>query len=224
VSDPFASPEPEASHAGAPRPWATYALIGVSIVVALASKLGENGAVLTVLTLAPIPEERTTVGEGLQALLHGEVWRLITPIFIHFGPWHLLFNMLWLRDLGSLIERRWSTLTLLALVGGSAVAANLAQYVVNWDLADGVRFANALSGGMSGVVYCLLGYLWMRGRHDPTAGVRLHPQTVLMMMVWLVLCCTGALGRIGNTAHAVGLLVGVVWGRVAAARASAPAP
>jgi GlpG protein len=36
----------------------------------------------------------------------------------------------------------------------------------------------------------------------------------MMMLGWLVLCMTGILGHIGNSAHAMGLLVGVVWGWV----------
>ena len=197
---------------------ASVALIALSVVVAVASGLGEKLELLTWLTLADLRDRDRTIASGLEAVQRGEVWRLITPIFIHFGILHLVFNMLWMKDLGPLIERRWSTRTLLMLVLVSAVLSNVAQFLVNWDFTNGVRYANALSGGMSGVVYALLGYLWIRGRCDPSAGIRLPPTIVLMMLAWLVLCMTGKLGHIGNTAHAVGLVMGMAWGWIAAQR------
>jgi GlpG protein len=142
-------------------------------------------------------------------VLRGEVWRLVTPIFLHFGIWHLLFNLLWLFQLGSMIERRLGTGTLAAVVLGTAALSNLAQALVS-----GPNF-----GGMSGVVYALAGYVWMRGKHDPNADVYLDPQSMQWLLIWLVLCFTGLLGPVANTAHVVGLVAGAVWGRLAAWRA-----
>jgi GlpG protein len=186
-------------------------LIVASIVVAVASGLGDKLDVLTWLTLADLRGFDGTIATGFSAIQRGEIWRLITPIFIHFGLVHIVFNMLWMKDLGPLIERRWSSRTLLTLVLVSAVLSNVAQFLVNWDFKNGLHYANVLSGGMSGVVYALLGYVWIRGRLDPTAGIRLPPSVVMMMLGWLVLCMTGALGHIGNSAHAVGLIVGVTY-------------
>ena len=59
----------------------------------------------------------------------------------------------------------------------------------------------------------------MMGRYHPAGGMGLHPQTVMLMLVWFVICLTGALGMpVANTAHGVGLAAGVIWGRLAAAR------
>lgn len=197
-------------------------LMALSVAVAVASGLGEKLELLTWLTLADLRGFDRTIAGGLSAVQSGEVWRLVTPTFIHFGIVHLVFNMWWVKDLGHLIEQRWSSRTLVLLVLVSAVLSNIAQFVVNWDFQHGVRYANALSGGMSGVVYALLGYIWIRGRSDPSAGIRLPQSLVLMMLGWLVFCMTGVLGHIGNTAHAVGLLVGMSWGWIAAQRSQRP--
>ena len=66
---------------------------------------------------------------GIEDIVHGEVWRLVTPIFIHFGPLHLLFNMWAMAALGSLIEYRRGTATLALLVLLSAVVSNLGEYL-----------------------------------------------------------------------------------------------
>jgi GlpG protein len=144
---------------------------------------------------------------GLPEIRNGQVWRLITPIFIHFGPLHLLFNMLWLLDLGTMIERRKSSRLLLALVVVIAATSNFAQYI----------FGKAPNfGGMSGVVYGLIGYIWMKGRFDAASGLYLHQSTVTMAMVWFFLCLANIIPNVANTAHAAGLGVGVAWGFLSA--------
>lgn len=142
----------------------------------------------------------------LYEVRHGEVWRLISPIVLHFGTVHLICNLLWLFQLGSLIESRLSSWALLAQVLVIGVVSNLAQYLVG-----GYRF-----GGMSGVVYGLFGYVWIRGHLDPAIGMLLDRTTVALMLVWFFLCFTGWVGPIANIAHTTGLLMGMAWGFLAA--------
>jgi len=135
------------------------------------------------------------------------VWRLATPMLVHFSVVHILFNMLWMWDLGRLIELLKGSAFLLVFVLLTGIASNVAQYAIT---------GNPLFGGMSGVVYALLGYVWMQGRHNPRFGFVLHKSTVIMMLGWYVLCWTGLAGPIANWAHTAGLVLGVAWGYVQA--------
>lgn len=132
----------------------------------------------------------------------GEVWRLITPIFLHGDFMHIIFNMMWLVQFGRFIESRFGGAKLLALVLAIGVGSNLAEYL--WK--------TPYFGGMSGVNYGLFGFLWMKGKFGRDQGWQLHPQTVQLMLMWMVLCYTGLLGPIANAAHTVGLIIGAALG------------
>jgi GlpG protein len=186
-------------------------MIVACVVVFILMKFGENSQAVMGLFIAPyeIIGNYMEWHPGLVEVRHGEVWRLITPILIHFSVLHIFFNMLWLRDLGSMIEARQSSWHLLLLVIVVAALSNLAQFYVG-------RAPNF--GGMSGVVYGLFGYIWIRGKYDPASGLFLHRSIVTMMLIWLVLCFTGILGPVANYAHLAGLLVGAAWGYLSSLR------
>jgi GlpG protein len=135
-------------------------------------------------------------------ILQGQVWRLITPIFLHASPLHLLFNMWWMYDLGTLIERRLRLFVFLVLVLAIALASNYGQF-----LYSGPNFV-----GMSGVVYGLFGYAWVRGRLDPTCGLYLRGDIAIWMVGWMLICIINPTMNVANTAHVVGLIAGAVLG------------
>ncbi len=190
-------------------PWigsATLILIGCCIGIAVISKLGEAGHVVRYFTYADLAKGSA----GLVAVQRGEVWRVLTPIFVHFGFLHLFFNMWWLKDLGTAIERAHSAKFLLFMVVVTGVLSNSAQFFM-----AGPKF-----GGMSGVILGLFGYIWVRGRRDPTFPLGMPKSTVMWMMVFFVLCWTGVFANVANIAHTAGLAVGAGWGYLAALRRS----
>lgn len=137
-------------------------------------------------------------------ILSGQIWRAITPIFLHFPAFgiifaHLAFNMIWLYFFGIRIEKLDSSRFLLLLIMLSGLLSNIAQSLVSLGI----------FGGMSGVVYALLGYVFIRGKFDKT-----YPQTVpdnmaYFLIGFMLLSITGLLGsNIANTAHVVGFVVG----------------
>ena len=182
----------------------TFGLICVCVMVAVYSKLGEDSEFVRKLLLA---DPKLADGTFLPEVRAGEFWRLFSPAFIHFGLLHLVFNLMWLYQLGCMIEARQGSLILALLVAVTDVGPMLGQYL--WS-------GPGYVGGMSGVVYGLAGYVWMRGKYDRASGVFLDRQNVQWLLIWLVICFTGAVGNVANAAHLAGLLIGVVWGRVSA--------
>ena len=132
-----------------------------------------------------------------------QAWRYVTPAFIHFSVLHLVFNLLWWWYLGGQIEQRLGSGKLFILLIVGAALPNIAEF-----FASGPRF-----GGLSGVVYALLGYSWLRARLQPDCGLAMPPALMGFMLVWLVLGFLDMLGTPTATmAHLVGLLVGLAQG------------
>jgi GlpG protein len=195
--------------AGSPqRAPITIALMVASIIVGVWTNLGKDLGKVAQLTIAPI----VPVGENAAMfppvdrveLWTHEPWRLLTPIFLHFSIWHILFNMIMLWQLGLVIEMlrgSWRMAILALLI---AVSSNLGQYL--WT-------GSPFFGGMSGVVFGLFGYVWMKSRYEPGSGFFLAPNSVVMILGWFVLCVVGIIPNVANIVHGVGLVVGVILGR-----------
>lgn len=141
----------------------------------------------------------------------GQIWRLVTPMFLHFGLMHIVFNLMWIWQLGQVLETGMRTLKFSLLVLFISLTANVTQ-----ALATGASF-----GGMSGVVYGLFGYMVVRAKYHPAGGPTLSQQNTFFMLAWLVICFTGAVGPIANGAHVAGLVTGAVLGFISALRGGA---
>jgi GlpG protein len=192
---------------GIPIGIATVSLIATCVVVFILTKGGnDNRAMLPLLMTEYLVPDRIVLWQSLPEVFQGQLWRLFTPMFVHFGLLHIFFNMWWLWDLGNIIEARRGRLKFLMLVFVIAGISNVAQYVVS----------GPIFGGMSGVVYGLLCYMWIEGKFDPASDLSLNPQIVTFMIVWFFLCLVGIVGHVANTAHGVGAVVGAVWGYIGA--------
>ncbi|MEH6469043.1 MAG: rhomboid family intramembrane serine protease [Porticoccus sp.] len=159
-------------------------------------------------------QDLSIVGDSIQfdtadnAMANGEYWRLVTPIFLHFGVFHIAFNGLWLWELGRRIEPLTGSLQMTVSVLLMAIASNLGQYL--WS-------GPSLFGGMSGVVYGLLGYIWIRHKIAPRPILAIPKGLLGLMLFWLFLCMSGFIdlfmtGSIANAAHAIGLVTGMLLG------------
>ena len=181
-------------------------LIGICVVVFFLTGMGEKPDVMGYLTFTPlVPAGSRFVFGDVSAIWKGQPWRLVTPIFLHFGFLHIAFNMWWLKDLGTAIERVFSSRYLLTFVLATAACSNVLEYAMSGP---------TTFGGMSGVVYGLFSFIWIRGRFDPSFPYRMPQQLVTFMLIWLGLGFTGWVGPIANWVHTGGLVSGAVWGLI----------
>ena len=185
----------------------TVTLIALSVLATLLINFGADANWLGRLSFAPFDIRGNEIyySNLTELLASGQYWRFLSPIFLHFSLLHILFNLLWIWVIGRRIEQLQGSWSLLLLTLFSGVASNLAQYYAS----------GPLFGGMSGVVFAVLGYSWVWDRlHRPIFF--LPPALMGFMLFWLALGYSGALefmglGAIANTAHLVGLLAGLTW-------------
>jgi len=137
----------------------------------------------------------------------GQVWRLITPIFLHAGIPHILFNLFLFYSFGTQIENARGPWRLALLILVIAVLSNFAQAIM----------VSSQFVGISGVVYGLFGYIWMKAVYRPSEGMYVSPNTVLLLVLWFLFGAMGVLDfwfhmSIANWTHGIGLAVGIAMG------------
>jgi len=188
----------------------TAAILILCLIVAGLTRLGDN---LTTISWFTFLDYRVQ-GEYLyfiplaQGLADGQWWRLVSPMLLHFGVLHLAMNGLWYWELGKRIELRQGPWLLAGLTLLFSLVSNLAQHYTSGP---------SLFGGLSGVLYGLLGHVWLYQWLAPNPHFNLPKGVLVMMLIWLVICLTGVVGQLGfgqiaNAAHVGGLLIGCLTG------------
>ena len=189
---------------------ATASVLLLTFVVFLVTLGGDNFDTMRWISFVDfqVQGERLYLNYLDATLASGQWWRLITPMLIHFGWLHLAMNSLWYWELGRRIEFRQGRLGILGLTLLFGLASNIAQYA--W-------VGPSLFGGLSGVLYGLLGHCWLYQWLAPNPAYRLPRGVLVSMLIWLLVCMTGVfellqVGAIANAAHVGGLFAGCLTG------------
>ena len=153
-----------------------------------------------------------------EKIREGQFWRLFTPALLHHDVLHILFNMGWLWFLGKQIEKRVGIVRMLVLILLVGIFANVAQYLMS----------GPLFMGFSGIIFGMVGFIWVRQKVAPWEGYPLDRTTSLLLLIFLVgMLILGVVSSlltlfsiihfpfsIGNTAHLTGALTGMAMARI----------
>lgn len=174
------------------KPIVTYTLIVINIIVFLLMYLFGSGST-DVLTLLKF-------GANYAPLVKiGEVWRLITSVFVHIGLIHLLCNMYSLYIIGPQLESFFGKIKFLFIYIISGIIGNLFSVL----LTDGI------SAGASGAIFGLFGALLYFGYHYRIyLGSVIKSQVIPLIILNLMIGFMGS--GIDNYAHIGGLIGGIL--------------
>jgi rhomboid protease GluP len=173
------------------RPAITYALLGVTIVTFLLQLIGEYFLGGDYLASLGMKVNDLIVG--------GQLWRLITPVFLHASIMHVAFNMYALYALGPGLERHYGHSRFLGLYLLSGFAGNVISF---W-------FSSAYSLGSSTAIFGLLGaegvFLY---RNKGLFGARAQRALVNVVTIAAINLVIGLSPGIDNWGHVGGLVAG----------------
>lgn len=137
-------------------------------------------------------------------VLSGELWRLVTPMFLHGSPDHLIGNMIALYVLGMACEHALGSKQMVGVYLLSGLAASLLSLALN----------PGPSVGASGAIFGLMGaVIAVISKHQQRFYLR-DKRIGVVLAAWAVYTiATGLLSPyVDNAAHAGGFLGGALLG------------
>lgn len=153
-----------------------------------------------------------------EKIQEGQIWRLLTPIFLHYDIFHLFFNMIWLIVLGKQMEQRLGAVRYILFIVLTGIVSNTIQYLMT-----GPNFI-----GFSGVLCAMITFVWVRQKKAAWEGYQLQSSTFTFIMAFIIAMFgiqlisffmeiftkTSFAPGIANAAHLSGALMGVILGRL----------
>jgi membrane associated rhomboid family serine protease len=194
MSEPEEPGEPDALDVG-PRRYATLALVGLNVLVAISMMLAGSSPFF-----ATPAELREAGAVDAVAVWHGEIWRLLTACFIHVGVWHLGLNMWVMWQVGQALEEMIGSARTALIYGVSGVFGFAVSVVLQ------PRITTGASGAVFGIVGALIA-LALLVKHKKVGRLLL---SALVPFVAATILLGVLVPMVDNTAHVGGLVMGFV--------------
>jgi rhomboid protease GluP len=193
-SAPPPAPAPPVIHENLVSPVVTYILLAVTVVIYLL-QIGTD-------TLLGFDLPAALGMKVNEFILAGQVWRLVTPMFLHGSPLHIGFNMYALVVIGSGLERRFGHWRFLLLYVMGSFGGNVMSFLISPNP----------SLGASTAIFGLLGaemVFFYQNRELFGSGARRALQNVIMVAA--VNFVIGLSPGIDNWGHFGGLFGGLIF-------------
>lgn len=172
------------------QPIFTYIILGLNIVIFLLDTFVLRG-------------ELTSLGaKDNSAILNGQYWRLVTPIFLHVDLLHIAFNNYFLYRIGPQLERFYGYRRFVLLYLLSGITGVLASFILSPYRSIGA------SGALFGLIGTMIPFLY-RNRTILANTKRQISNIIQVIVVNLVI---GLLPGIDNWGHVGGLIGGLILG------------
>jgi rhomboid protease GluP len=191
-------------HARSPYTSATNIIIALNVAVFVAMVAFLGAQFFDVTDMAPYIRFGAS---NASATTHGEWWRLLTSMFIHFGFMHLALNMWALYQSGHLVERLQGRALYWLTYLGSGLGSGFASLAWNGDRI----WSAGASGAIFGVYGALFGYMLREKQSLPNAVFRPMMRSTLLFVGYNLLFGMMNSG-IDNAAHVGGILTGFILG------------
>lgn len=138
----------------------------------------------------------------LPAVLDGEYYRLFTSMFLHFGFYHLAYNMFSLVFLGDILETCVGPVRYLIIYLLGGAAGNLLSLYVSLKTED-----YAVSAGASGAIFAVIGALFYIALRNRKAFGEKNMKKLVLMIILMIM--QGAIDKgVDGSAHLGGLIGG----------------
>lgn len=147
-----------------------------------------------------------------QSVVHGQIWRLVSYMFLHDGVFHVLFNMLFLWMFGVELERMWGTRFFVKYYFITGIAAAVTTILVSFVPFFGLHqlYFSRTVGASGAIVAVLLAYgLYFPHREIFIYGIFPIKAKYLLLILGVISLFSG--GNVAHATHIGGALAGYVY-------------
>jgi rhomboid protease GluP len=138
---------------------------------------------------------------GAYAWAAGRWWTLLTAIYLHGGILHILFNVMWIRQLGPAVEELYGPARLIVIFTVSGVTGFVASNALD------VPFTVGASGSIFGLLGAMVAFGRKRGGTFGALVLRQYGQWALILFIFGFF-----MAGVNNFAHAGGFVGGALSG------------